>query len=62
MDEGEIPGLYISEDRVVMPSTVPCSIDSLVSHGVYMIDNGETIFAYVMKDVSNELLDKLFGV
>ena len=32
-----------------MPSTVPCSFNRLAVNGVYLIDNAETIYLYVMK-------------
>lgn len=46
-DGQNLPGIYISDDRVAMPATIPCSIDRLSSFGIYLIDNSETIFAYV---------------
>lgn len=52
----ETPG-YINEDKVIMPSNIPCSIDRLSSFGIYLIDNGETIYIYVMKDASSELFE-----
>lgn len=46
-DAASQAGTYLSDDRVSMPSTIPCSLDRLSSFGVYLIDNSETIFAYV---------------
>ncbi|KAL4464887.1 hypothetical protein ABPG74_011448 [Tetrahymena malaccensis] len=55
------PGSYIAEDKVIMPTNIPSSIDRLSSFGIYLIDNGETIFIYVMKDANPQLFEQLYG-
>jgi len=34
-----------------MPPTLPMTIDRIDSNGIYLIDNGETIYLYVLNDV-----------
>ena len=61
-DTQNLPGTYLSEYLVSLPSTIPASLDRLSSFGIYLIDNGETIYLYVMKDADSSLIESLFGV
>jgi len=48
--------------EIVLPAPVPASSQSLVSYGLYLIDDGQTQFLWIGKDSVPQLLQDVFGV
>lgn len=48
------------DQRVITPSSIPATIDRIDPKGVYLIDSGETIYLYIMKEANSELLLHIF--
>ena len=48
--------------EIVMPNRINASSASLVSYGLYLIDDGQTQFLWVGRDAVPQLLNDVFGV
>ncbi|EGR34087.1 sec23 sec24 trunk domain protein [Ichthyophthirius multifiliis] len=44
-------GSIFEDDKVVMPNSIPSTIDRIISNGVYIIDNGESLYIWIQKNV-----------
>lgn len=51
-----------SSGDIVLPPAINLSSASLVSHGLYLIDDGQTQFLWIGRDVVPQLLEDVFGV
>jgi protein transport protein SEC24 len=49
-------------NRVLLPSALPLTIDSLSSDGIYLVDNGIEFFLWVGREANSNLVNSLFGV
>ena len=61
-DDNEYGAGNIVEDRVVLGSNIPATDEKLESHGIYLLDNNDTIYVYVKKYADTMLIQELFGV
>lgn len=55
------PGQMTEDGRVVMTNSIATTEDKFDDDGIYLIDNSETIFVYVKKQVDPSILLSLFG-
>lgn len=51
-----------SSGDIVLPPAVNLSSASLVAYGLYLIDDGQTQFLWIGRDVVPQLLEDVFGV
>jgi len=49
-------------DRVVLPSALPLTIDSLSSDGIYLVDNGIDFYLWIGRAANPNCVNDLFGV
>ena len=49
-------------DRIVLPSALPLTIDSLSSNGIYLVDNGVEFYLWVGREANSSYVNALFGV
>jgi protein transport protein SEC24 len=49
-------------DRIALPRVVSLSIDGLTSNGIYLLDNGFSMFVWVGRSADQNLVNSLFGV
>ena len=73
-DADLIAGTIMENNFTILPTTIPNSYERIEVDGIYLIDNAEYIFLYILKKSSPELLEmvsypfifvtttKLFGV
>jgi protein transport protein SEC24 len=48
--------------ELIMPPTIGASSGSLVPHGLYLIDDGQTQFLWVGRDAVPQLVEDVFGI
>lgn len=59
----EIPGHVFEDEHILLPyPTVPASLERIDLKGIYLIDSGEYIYLYVLRDADPDLILQLFGV
>ena len=47
----------MSNDFTILPTTIANSMERIEVNGIYLIDNGEYIFLYVLKEADPDLLE-----
>jgi protein transport protein SEC24 len=52
----------IGEQGVIMPNTLPPSMEYLERHGLYLIEDGQTIFLWVGRDAVPQLTLDVFDL
>lgn len=52
----------VVDDRVIIDSNIPAMDEKLESHGIYLLDNNDTIYIYVKKYAEQFMIQELFGV
>merc|ERR1712238_611073 len=52
----------VGRNRVLLPSALPLTIDSLSSDGIYLVDNGIEFFLWVGREANSDFVNSMFGV
>ena len=53
---------FAGRNRVLLPSALPLTIDSLSSDGICLVDNGIEFFLWVGREANSNFVNSLFGV
>jgi len=61
-DDDAQEGSFAGRDRIVLPSALPLTIDSLSSDGIYLVDNGIELYLWVGREVNANYVNALFGI
>lgn len=51
------PGNIMKNDFTILPTTIANSLERIEVNGIYLIDNGEYIFLYILKEADPDLLE-----
>ncbi|TFY77941.1 hypothetical protein EWM64_g6073 [Hericium alpestre] len=53
---------HVGEHGVIMPPPLPLTSERIVRHGLYLIEDGQTIFLYVGRDAVSQLVVDVFNL
>eukprot|EP00536_Pseudo-nitzschia_multiseries_P012386 jgi/Psemu1/320236/estExt_fgenesh1_pm.C_4710001 len=53
---------FAGRNRVLLPTPLPLTIDSLTSDGIYLVDNGVEFYLWVGRQANATYVNELFGV
>lgn len=53
---------FAGRNRVLLPSALPLTIDSLSSDGIYLVDNGVEFYLWIGRETDPNYVNELFGV
>jgi protein transport protein SEC24 len=52
----------LSEHGIIMPLPLPLTSERMERHGLYLIEDGQTIFLWVGRDAVPQLIMDVFGL
>lgn len=52
---------FSGRNRILLPETLPLSVDNLSSDGVYLLDNGVDMYIWVGRSADQNVVNSLFG-
>lgn len=52
----------VGEDGIIMPTPLPLTSERLERHGLFLIEDGQTIFLWVGRDAVSQLVLDVFNL